>query len=175
MKDNEGLQPLIEAVAFALAAQRQLVAMGPHFIVVHRFHRPGTLCVQGELVGGISVHGDLEECRISLSSTALLILDFFCRHQRRYFSAQRAADVMNNDPFVIRHASNVRGYRNRVGTLTPASVRVYIQRIREQMAEAFQRVGLNIDPSRVLVSEAGESNVVEFALLASREFIHLDD
>lgn len=175
MKDSEGLQPIVEAVAFALAAQRQLVSMGPHLVVVHRFHRPGTICVSGEIVEGVSVHTDLEDCRIPLRSTALSILDFFCRRQRRYFSAVRTAEALNNDPFYLRHASNVRGYRDRLATLTPATVRVYIQRIRESLAEAFHKVGLNIDPSRVLVSETRESNVVEYSLKASVEFIHIDD
>jgi len=57
-------------------------------------------------------------------------------------------------------------------TPSRVSIKVHIPRIREQMAKTFIEAGLNLNPHKVLISEATDSNVVVYRLKATVEFLH---
>jgi hypothetical protein len=148
--------------------------MGPHFIVRHGYHRPETLCLHGETVEGVSLCGESAEHHFEFGLALMLLLDLLCRFRRTLLSASQIASILNNDPFYVHYGSNARGGHRKIASVNPASVRVYIGRIRGYLAGALQLVGLPIDPHCVLTGAVVQSNVKLYKLRATAEVVHFD-
>ena len=172
MRGDEHLRPIIEELDYLLAERRQLAAEGPHFIVTHGFHKPGTLCLHGETVERACLMYRWQEYPFHLSPTGLLLVDLLCRYRRTLFTAARIEQIMLSDPFYTRHGANRHGGYVNAALPNRSSIKVHIQRIREQMAKTFIEAGLNLDPGKVLIAETTDSNIVVYRLKASVEFIH---
>jgi hypothetical protein len=174
MRIDSQYRVLAQEVQYLSALARQLRAEGPHIIVRHGHHHPETFCLPGETVEGISVHATSRSYPLHLGLTLLLLLDLLCRFRRTPLSATQIADILNSDSFYMRYGSNALGKHERIGTVTPASIRVNIARLRDHLRDALKEIGLQIDPFRVLVSSAGESNVALYRLRATVQIFHFD-
>jgi hypothetical protein len=172
MRSHEHLRPIIEELDYLLAERRQLAAEGPHFIVTHGFHNPGTLCLHGETVERACLMYRWQEFPLHVSPTGLLIVDLLCRYRRTLLTAARVEQIMLTDPFYTRHGANGHGVCGNVALPHRTSIRVHIRRIREQMAKTFIEARLNLDPVKVLIAETTDSNIVVYRLKASVEFMH---
>jgi len=172
MRTTESLQPIIEEVDYLLAERRQLAADGPHFIVTHGYHRHGTLCLRGETVEQVCLAYRCREFPLHLSPTGLLIVDCLCRYRRTSLTAARIAEILASDPFYMHHGANAHKRNGKVPQPSRASIKVHVQRIREQMAKAFKEAGLNIALNRVLISDMTDSNIVVYRLKAGLELRH---
>ncbi|HEY5214950.1 MAG TPA: hypothetical protein VIJ38_18215 [Acidobacteriaceae bacterium] len=172
MRTDEALRPIITEVEFLLAERRQLAAEGPHFIVTHGNHRSGLLCTSGETVEQVSMGYRWNEFPLYLSPTGLLIFDCLCRHRQISLTARRIAQILASDLFYVHNGANAHGGRRKLIHPDRVSIKVHIQRIREQIAKAAVEAGLALDPSRILISEMTDSNTVVYRLKASVEFRH---
>lgn len=172
MRNNEQLKPIVEEIDYLLAERRQLATDGPHFMVTHGHHVPGTLCLRGETVERVCLVHRCHAFPLHLSPTGLLIVDCLCRYHVSSLSATRIEEILTSNPFYIHHGANaLRKNKNRIQP-NRASIKVYIQRVREQMEKVFREAGLNLAPDRVLISATTDSNVVVYRLRASVELIH---
>ena len=172
MRTSEPLRPVIEEVEYLLAERRLVAAEGPHFIVTHGNHVHGTLCRPGETVEQVSIACCSNEFPLHLSPTGLLIVDCLARYRHVSLTAPRIAQILASDPFYMRHGANANGGRNKLIQPNRVSIKVHIQRIREQMTKAFHETGLALDPRRILISETTDSNIVVYRLRGSVEFRH---
>jgi hypothetical protein len=173
MRDSQRFIPLVEEIDFQLAQRRYLRAQGFHLIVTHLDHVPGTICVPGEMIGGISVGGFGEPLSLGFTHMSLLLMDCLCRY-RLPLSAQRIEQIMNSDPFYVRYAANGIGRNQVIARPDRKSVRAYVNKIRKQMELVFRELGTVIDPSQILVSETTESNIVLYRLKTTVEVQHKD-
>ncbi len=172
MRTSEPLRPVIEEVEYLLAERRLLATEGPHFIVTHGNHEHGTLCLPGETVGQVSMVCCWNEFPLHLSPTGLLIVDCLAHYRQVSLTASRIAQILASDSFYVRHGANADGVSRKLVQPSRASIKVHIQRIREQMTKAFSETGLTLDPHRILISETTDSNIIVYRLKASMEFRH---
>lgn len=172
MNSIERLSHVVEEIDYLRAERNMLAAEGPHFRVIHEGHQQGTLCLHGEAIEQICLVHRWNLFPLSLSPTGLLVMDCFCRNRLKPLTASRIAQILATDPFYTRHGAN-----SGIGKLVPASpgrsaIKVYVQRIKEQMARTFTSAGVIVDPTQVLVSGATEKNAVAYMLRATVEFVH---
>jgi len=172
MRGDEHLRPIIEELDYLLAERRQLAAEGPHFIVTHGFHKSGSLCLHGETVERACLMYRWQEYPLHISPTGLLLVDLVCRYRRTLLTAARIEQIMLTDLFYTRHGANRYGGYRSAALPNRTSIKVHIQRIREQMAKTFIEAGLNLHPGKVLIAEPTDSNIVVYRLKASVEFMH---
>jgi hypothetical protein len=173
MNDRTQFRQLAEEVSFVLALRRSLHACGVHLIVEHRNHERGTFCAPGEMVGAIWLGGIPEPVPLVLAPMSLILTDCLCRH-RMPITALRIEQIMKSDPFYVHYGTNIREGEHVIRRPDRRTVKVYVGRIREQMKEVFEQVGLSIDPRQVLTSEVTDSNVVVYRLRATVEVVHVD-
>lgn len=172
MNNKSQFCQLVEEVDFRLAHRRDLRERGVHLIVTHSCHIPGTLCAPGERIEDIALAGQPEPPSLGLSPASLLLMDCICRY-RRPLTAQRIEQIMNTDPFYIRHAANRVGRNLCIVRPDRKSVRAYVPRIWSQMERAFLRQKLNIDPRQILLAETTDSNIATYRLKATVEVVHI--
>jgi hypothetical protein len=172
MNSIERLSHVVEEIDYLCAERNMLAAEGPHFRVIHEGHQQGTLCLHGETIEQICLVHRWNLFPLPLSPTGLLVMDCFCRNRLKPLTTSRITQILDTDPFYTRHGANLC-----IGKLVPASpgrsaIKVYVQRIRRQIASAFDSAGVMLDPNRILISETTENNVVAYTLRASVEFVH---
>ena len=173
MRTDDRYKRLIEEVDFLLARRRQLRTEGPHFIVVHSGHESGAIgCLPGETIEQISLGHRSLEFPFRLTLMPLLVLDCLCRYRRTMLTAARIEEIMHTDPFYVRYGTRQRRQPKDIGRPNRASVKVYVQRIREHMEKIFGDADLRIDPRNVLIADSTDSNTVAYRLKASVEFVH---
>ncbi len=175
MRTDDALRPIISEVEFLLAERRQFASEGPHFIVTHGNHKLGSLCAPGETVEQVSMRHRWNEFPLHLSPTGLLIVDCLCRHRQVSLTAPRIAHILASNPFYVHHGANTRGGMKKRIHPESVSIRVHIQRMREQIAKAAVEAGFALDPIRVLISERTDSNTAVYRLKASVEVRHCQD
>jgi hypothetical protein len=113
-----------------------------------------------------------QEYPLHISPTGLLLVDLVCRYRRTLLTAARIEQIMLTDLFYTRHGANRYGGYRSAALPNRTSIKVHIQRIREQMAKTFIEAGLNLHPGKVLIAEPTDSNIVVYRLKASVEFMH---
>ncbi len=173
MNDKSRFSPLVEELDFALAERKHLRARGPHFIVTHLDHTPGTVCASGEMIGDIALGGFTEPISLRLAHMSLLLMDCLCRY-RIPLTALRIEEIIHTDPFYVEYAANRVGRNQVIARPDRNSVRVYVPRIRKQMERVFRELELNLDSRQILVAEITDSNVPVYRLRATVEFFHID-
>src|SRR5262249_37088827 len=125
----------------------------PHFTIVHRFWQPETLCTPGEAVAEIRLLHDNKETAVRLSTRLLLLFDYLARHRRLGQSSSMIAAGLSVDPFTQAHGGHANALRTLTKNFSRAAIKQQIMRLRAALRIAFRDVGLNLDPTRVLVSE----------------------
>ena len=112
------------------------------------------------------------EYLLKCSLTLRLFMDFLARHKCRPLTARQIVAHMNADTFYINHGANARATVNMKRKIRHAAVKVYVGRFRDALQAAFSEAGLNLDPSRVLVSERTDSSETLYRLRARIEWFH---
>lgn len=166
MNRHNGFARVVDEIDYLRAERSMLIRQGPHFLVIHGLHEPETECLPGEMVEEVWLLADCKRYPVSLSPVGLVVMDCFCRNRNKPLSVGRLSNILTTDPFYTRYGANS---PRRQSLVMPArsSIKVYVQRIREQIAMAFQKARLPIDPGSVLSAEPTDSNSVAYKLRAS--------
>lgn len=172
MNSIERLSHIVEEIDYLRAERNILATEGPHFRVIHGGHQRGTLCLHGEFIEQVCLVHRWNLFPLSLSTTGLLVMDCFCRNRLKPLTASRIAQILAADPFYIRHGVNLGIWKPITAPPSRSVIKVYVQRIRQQMANTFNSAGVMLDPAQVLISEATEKNAVAYTLRGSVEFVH---
>lgn len=170
---NDRFAPVIEEVEMLIAESSQLMAAGPRFHIVHRFHVPGTNCQAGEEVAVIWLIHQSRAYPLRLPLALRIFFDYLARHRLPQSAAQIEAGI-RRDSFASSHGANARTSRKQTRRIGSSSVKEYAKRIRQALGVAFSEAGLHVDPARVLLSESTVGNEVLYRLKAAVEWTHLD-
>jgi hypothetical protein len=150
---------LLEAIDLLLIEMNELERNGPTFSVVHRYSQQG-ICAPGEEVSAIMLAHAGDFFHLSVGLAERLVFDLLAQHRRIALDASQVVSGISGDWFYRDHASNS-GHRQ-VKKIRKATVKVLVQRIREEMASAFAKARLTFDPYDVLRScpAAGTNRVL---------------
>jgi hypothetical protein len=165
---------LIEEVEFLDAERKYLAAMGPYFIIVHRFRKPGTICEPGEEVVAVLLVYDGREFPLPLPLALRLLFDFLARHPHLPQSALQIQAAMRNDPFYTKHGFNAGKDCHLIRKITRSAVKPYVPRIRQALELTFKEAHMQIDAESVLISQETVSNEVGNKLRGTFEWRHPD-
>ena len=163
--------PLIQEVEFLIAEAVQLEDVGPCFTILHRNWMPGTVCCPGEQVALVELNHRADGIPLSLPLAERLQFDYLGRYRLPQSAAQIEAG-MRTDAFCVNHARNAGISSRQTRKFARSEIRVYIQRIRKALEDAFKEAGIKLDPADVLVSERTTGNEVSYRLKGSVEWIH---
>lgn len=174
MFTNDVLQSIIEEVDVLFAEIRELSASGPHFRIVHRLHKPGTICAPGEEIAAVYLISRGREYCLKLNLALRILFDYLARHSRLPQSATQIEAGIRADRFYIQHTAAAMGKKKFTRSIPRSYVRVYIERVRSALEQIFRIAGLPVNPRRVLLSERTVMNEVGYRLMASVEWMHSD-
>ena len=144
-----------------------------HFLIIHRFREPGTVCAAGEEVLSVDLIHRGRQYPLKMSCSQLLLFDYLARSRYAMTTSQIFAG-MKADPFVQRHGANSTSQARLRKKIGRSCLKEYILRMRNAFGRAFRKAALNLDPYQVLVSEPTSSNQVCYRLRATVEWIHID-
>lgn len=174
MNDNEPLARIAEEVEYLLARRRWRVRERPRLVVVHGHHRSGTICLPGESIEGALLLYPAQQMPVPvrLSLAGLMLCDCMVRFHHTLLSIGRMERILKFDPFYRRLGANSYGQTENAPKFTRSSLRVYVARLREQIAKAMREGGSSISAGDALVSERTDSNVVVHRLNLPVEIFH---
>ena len=164
--------PVLRKIDLILAETAQLASAGPHLRIIHRFWRAGTCCMVGEEVADVCLIHRSKVFSLNLSPRLMVVLDYLSRNRTFAQSTAQIASGMSSDPFCQRHGANARGNRHNRGRVSRTAVKEQITRLRQSLSSVFHDAALELDPLRVLVSEATMTNQVRYRLKASISWQH---
>jgi hypothetical protein len=172
MNGNVQLQPIIEEINYLLAKRRQRLVERPRLIVVHGHHQAVRDCVPGETIEQVCVSVGSRVIPLCLSPTGLMIADVIAQRKPMALTATHIERIIASDPFYLRLGANaVWAQRKRP---TRRSIKVFIQRFRQQLGKALTEAGLAMRPEEVLVSESTDLlNVTAYRVAIPCELVHL--
>jgi hypothetical protein len=165
---------VLEKVDLLLAELADLRSRGPHFRIHHRFHKPGTDCAPGEEILAVClVHHGREYC-LPLCLALRILFDYLARHSRLPQSAAQIEAGIRADRFYSQHTATVMGKDKFTRRIPRSCVRVYIERLRSAIGNAFMEAGLLMDAHAVVVAEETVMNEVGYRLKAKFEWTHTE-
>lgn len=165
---------VLESVDLLLLELKMLLAVGPHFKILHHYRQPGSDCAPGEEVAGVYLVHRAKEFLIHLSCPLLLVFDYLGHHSHLPQTASQIVSGLRANPFYQKHGANTAARLHPMRRIGRSSLKVYIQRLRGALGEAFHDAQLQLDPYNVLVSEETSSNVAAYRMRATFEWIHVD-
>jgi hypothetical protein len=173
MKDNEGIRRLVDEIEYLRAKRAQMAGAIPRLVVVHGHHQPGTDCLPGETVEQVSLAVRSNVIPLRLSLTGLVIGDVLARKRPMPLSATHIERILASDPFCVRLGANAVSAPRPTIKPTRKSIKVYIQRLRQQLGKALKEAGLTMLPEEVLISESTDLlNVTAYRLAIPCEIVH---
>jgi hypothetical protein len=161
-----GMYSFIEA-----RTDRHDAAGAPGFLIVHRFWRPGTVCLPGEEVVGAWLDPDGPQLRLPLALR--LLFDHLAHHRWLAQSAAQIEAAMRNDAFFVRHAANSRVSHKMTRRMSRSGIKVYIARIREALQIAFDEAGIDLNATNILITERTVGGEVGYKLHARVRWAHI--
>jgi hypothetical protein len=167
---SDRLDLVIEEVDLLIAEATWTNARGPHFLVLHRWQKPGTDCLAGEEIAAVRFMSFGREFDLELPVGPLLVFDFVARHRWLPLNGSQIAAGLNRDPFCSQHGANAPTSRKQTRKFNHGVVKVYIERIREAMAVAFREAGVSLDPFLILISAPAG-----YRLKATVDWLHVAD
>jgi hypothetical protein len=173
MRMNE-FRAIVRAIELVKAERAELSRRGPRFLVVHRFWQPETICTPGEAIAEVQMMHRRKAFSVPLSTRLLLLFDYLARHKGMPQSASLIAAGLSVDPFSQEHGFYANAEETLSKDLSRTAVKQQIVRLRAALRSAFRKAGLNIDPSRVVISTETEMNEVRYRLKAAVEWRHLE-
>ncbi|MGB6688543.1 MAG: hypothetical protein WBE76_11935 [Terracidiphilus sp.] len=78
--------------------------------------------------------------------------------------AWQIAAKLQDDPFVLQHATNAPGYHERPARSSRTAVRQQIRRMRDVLAILIKEEGLDLDAKEVIRSEETSTRVVRYRI-----------
>jgi hypothetical protein len=174
MNGNEPLFRVAEEVEYLLARRRLRAQEHPRLVVVHGHHRPGTICLAGESIEEVHLSYPEREIPIPvrLSLSGLMLCDCMIRFRHTSLSIARMDRILTADPFYRRLGANSFERIEEPPTLARAALRVYIARLREQIAKALKEGGSVLAAENVLLSEKTDSNVAVYRINLPVQVVH---
>ncbi len=172
MNGNEPLVRVIEEVEYLLARRRRRAQERPRLTVVHGQHQMGTICLPGESIEGAHLSYPEREIPLHLSVPGLIVCDCMVRHRHMPLSVARMERILASDPFYRRLGANGFDRAEETPRFTRMALRVYVARLRAQIAKALKKGGSMISPEDALISEATDSNVVVHRINLPVEVAH---
>jgi hypothetical protein len=160
-------EPIIRGFKLLVSERAQLAARGPHFLILHRFWKPETICTPGEAIAEIRLLHRRRQFPIPLSLRLMLLFDYLARHKPLGQSAGQIAAGLNIDPFVRAHGGYANANPSLSRHMSRTALKQQIMRLRAGLRHAFHESGLNFDPGRVLISKKTTMNEVRYQLQAS--------
>lgn len=161
---QSAFEPIVRLTRLLELERAQLFARGPHFCIYHRFWQPGTICTPREAIAEIWLWHRKQRIPLPLSCRSMLLFDYLARHQHLAQSAAQIAAGLNVDPFTRQHGRYSNGTSSLRKTVSRTGVKQQIMRLRVGLRRAFCKAGLNLDPTRVLLSEETTINEVRYRL-----------
>jgi hypothetical protein len=158
--------PLVEAVEVVLTERRELEARGPCLAILHRLWNPQTICAPGEEIAAVHLVSRTRHCQLRLSNRGKVMFDLLARNSHLGINSQQIADLTRSERFYVFHGSNGSCVRTLRCDLSRSSVRVYIDRLRKEIARAAAELQLTITPSNVIESLATNSRETLYRLRA---------
>jgi hypothetical protein len=159
MNCSQPLARVVIEVEYLLARRKLRAQERPRLVVVHGHHQPETICVPGETIDGC--HLRFPDCNIPipLAFPSLMLCDCMVRHHT-LLSVTRIESILTRDPFYGRLGTKSFERIEEMPKFTRASLRVYLTRLRKQVAKALRKGGSTLSAKEALISEMTESNVV---------------
>jgi hypothetical protein len=147
---------LVREIEFLQSERRELLALGPMFILVCQ--NPTLAQAHKEVVLVLLVHRG-KKLPLRLSRTARQIFTYFAQHRHLLQSALEIA-------FGLRS--------NSICVVRPRSIKEYVRRLRLKIQSTLSEAGLDVGLTDVLRSERSETNVVLYQLRARIEIVDDD-
>ena len=152
----------------------ELRSSGPHFRIEHRFHKPGTDCAPGEEIFAVWLVHRGKEYHLRLSLALRIMFDYLANHSRLPQSAHQIEAGIRADRFYAEHAGNAMGRVPFTRSSPRSYVRVYIERLRLALEDAFREADIPIDARSVLLSQETVMNEIGYRVRASFEWTHIN-
>lgn len=173
MSTSESIRQITDEIVYLRAKQEQVAQMTPRLLLIYGNHVTSNGSQPRETVEQCCLLVGLETYPLRLSYSALMIMEILARKKSLLLTARQIERIMAADPLCLNVGANTSPFPKRTAALTRRSIKVYIQRIREQLRKVFRRVGLTMRSDDVLVSEATDlANVVAYRIAIPCEFEH---
>jgi hypothetical protein len=167
------LRPIVYKAEYLLLERSILASFGVRLQIIHRFRIADVRCHDGEEVAAVLlVHGS-RSVQIGLSLALRLIVDYLARHRNIGQSASQVAAGIRTSSFYRNHGANSGASSRR--KISRTAIKEYVKRIRRALSSALREVGLDVNPTQILVSHRTEGNEVLYKLRAAVEWLHEDD
>jgi hypothetical protein len=161
---NSNFEPILQEVDFLLAEAAASRANGPRIQILYCLRDDGIEVAMAFLVHRSRLYP------VRLASRGRILLDHLARHRLPQSAAQIQASI-RSDSFYSSRVFDGGGTRRPARRLS--HVKVYIKRIREALAQAFQDAGIDsVDPRKVLISEPANGSTVLYSLRCSVEWTY---
>lgn len=159
-----------------LIAKRQSSFVPPRLVIVHGYRRPGTVCLPGESIESAHLQYSPPDMvvPVRLSLAGLIVCDCMVRFHHTLLSTRHMERIVTSDPFYRHLGANSFERIKNVPKFTRTSLRVYVARMREQIAKAMKEGGSLLSAEDALASETTDSNVVVHRLNLPVDIIHRD-
>lgn len=167
-------EPILQEVDLLVDELQDLSAAGPQFEILHQYRIPGTDCAPGEEVAVVKLLNRGRPYLLPLSITLLLLFDYLAHHSHLPQTASQITAGMKAAPFYQQHGANAASHVRLTRKISLSSIKVYIERLRSALQQAFIDAQMRLDPFTVLVSRPTSSNQVGYQLRARFEWIHID-
>lgn len=173
MSDNESIRRVVEEVEYLRAKRAQSGMARPHLVVVHGCREPGTLCRCGESIEHAMLVIGSRTFEVALSPSGLVTLDILIRKRPTPLTAAQIERISLSDPFYLRLGANALGTQRKLIRLGRRSIKVFIQRFRQQLDNILREAGFSIRAEDMLISEGTElKNVTAYRLTIPCTVVH---
>lgn len=168
--------PLIRELEVVQLELAELRMAGPQFVIIHRFREPGVLeCTPGEETADILFRRHHSLTSLRLPTIGRLLFEYLARNRYSPQSAEQIALGIEKDSFIQEQGLHAKASVDLKTTISRVAVRQHIMRMRKRLGQLFRRLGINLDPTRVLVSVETETNEVRYRLRAFVTWLHPED
>jgi len=155
--NRDAIRRLVAEIAYRRARRIHQSRSLPCLIAVYVNQHSDTRSLHGPVIERVGVIVGAKEVTVSLGIKGLAIIDVLVRYKPSILSADQIERILRNDPICARLGVR-RLIKRRV-------IRVYVHRLRMQLAHTFDEAGIAIEPKRLLVSEYTElANVRAYRL-----------
>lgn len=170
--NGDGIRRIVAEIEYRRARRIHREQERPRFVVVHGYHEPASICLPGETIDRCHLKFPEREILIQLALPGLMLSDCLARHHHTPLSIARMERILASDLFYRRLGANACARLEEPPMFTRVSLRVYIARLREQIAKALRKGGSLLLPEEALVSESTDSNVVVHRIALPIEIVH---
>lgn len=159
MNGNEPLERIMEEVEYLLARRRLRAQERPRLVVVHEQRTPSATCSPGETIDRCYLQYPNREIPIPLALPGLMLCDCMVRYHSTPLSIERMERILMHTPFYRQLGASLPEGNEEKPNFTRVALRVYVARLRSQVAKALRKGGSALRKEQALVSEMTESNV----------------